>query len=89
MQFIDHHIAKVGHKAGYRRTAHHKQGFKRLRSNQKDAVGVFEKPLFSVGGDIAMLIVKVDSSIAERVLRERWVEQARELYAKKYGKAAA
>jgi len=39
--------------------------------------------------DIAMLIVKVDSSIAERVLRERWVEQARELYAKKYGKAAA
>lgn len=39
--------------------------------------------------DIAMLIVKVDSSIAERVLRERWVEQARELYAKKYGRAAA
>src|SRR6185436_259448 len=27
--------------------------------------------------DVAMLIVKVDSSIAERVLRERWVEQAR------------
>ncbi|MBI1211452.1 MAG: hypothetical protein GC190_08315 [Alphaproteobacteria bacterium] len=39
--------------------------------------------------DIAMLIVKVDSSIAERVLRERWVEQARELYSKKYGKEAA
>jgi len=35
-----------------------------------------------------MLIVKVDSSIAERVLRERWVEQARDLYAKKYGQAA-
>jgi predicted flap endonuclease-1-like 5' DNA nuclease len=39
--------------------------------------------------DVAMLIVKVDSSIAERVLRERWVEQARDLYAKKYGQAAA
>jgi len=38
--------------------------------------------------DVAMLIVKVDSSIAERVLRERWVEQARDLYAKKYGQAA-
>jgi predicted flap endonuclease-1-like 5' DNA nuclease len=38
--------------------------------------------------DVAMLIVKVDSSIAERVLRERWVEQARDLYAKKYGRAA-
>ena len=39
-------------------------------------------------GEKCMLIVKVDSSIAERVLRERWVEQARDLYAKKYGQAA-
>jgi predicted flap endonuclease-1-like 5' DNA nuclease len=37
--------------------------------------------------DVAMLIVKVDSSIAERVLRERWVEQARDLHVKKYGRA--